>query len=138
MAVADILIPLALDTAYSYAVPDGLALEEGDVVQVPLGTRETVGVVWSLREGSGANFKPVSSRIDAPPLSAPMRGLPRLDRLVHARPEGLGARHGPQARRRGTGRGAARRRPPRGSAAEAHDAGAGEGAVASPGAASSC
>ncbi|HEX2509739.1 MAG TPA: DEAD/DEAH box helicase, partial [Microvirga sp.] len=75
MAVADILIPLALDTAYSYAVPDGLALKEGDVVQVPLGTRETVGVVWSLREGSGANFKPVSSRIDAPPLSAPMRSF---------------------------------------------------------------
>ena len=30
--IADVLIPLALDTAYSYAVPDGLALEEGDVV----------------------------------------------------------------------------------------------------------
>ena len=41
--VADVLIPLALDTAYSYAVPDGLALAEGDVVQVPLGTRETRG-----------------------------------------------------------------------------------------------
>ncbi|HEU4520281.1 MAG TPA: hypothetical protein VFS03_12260, partial [Microvirga sp.] len=37
--VADVLIPLALDQAYSYAVADGLALAEGDVVQVPLGTR---------------------------------------------------------------------------------------------------
>jgi primosomal protein N' (replication factor Y) len=72
-AVADVLIPLALDTAYSYVVPDELALREGDVVQVPLGTRETVGVVWGLREGPGANFKPVSGRIDAPPLSAPLR-----------------------------------------------------------------
>src|SRR5215212_6964087 len=71
--VSDVLIPLALDTAYSYAVPDGLTLNEGDVVQVPLGTRETVGVVWTLREGAGANFKPVSGRIEAPPLSAGMR-----------------------------------------------------------------
>ena len=71
--VADVLIPLALDTAYSYAVPDGLTLGEGDIVQVPLVSRETVGVVWSVRNGSGANFKPVSGRVDAPPLSAEMR-----------------------------------------------------------------
>jgi primosomal protein N' (replication factor Y) len=75
MAVADVLIPLALDTAYSYAVPDGLALKEGDVVQVPLGTRETVGVVWSLREGPGANFKRVTGKVDAPSLPAPMRSF---------------------------------------------------------------
>ena len=49
-AVADILIPLALDTAYSYAVPAGLVLAEGDIVQVPLGPRETIGVVWGLDE----------------------------------------------------------------------------------------
>src|SRR3954462_11544573 len=71
--IADVLIPLALDTAYSYAVPDGLVLAEGDVVQVPLGTRETVGVVWSLRPGAGANFKPVSLRLGAPPLAPAMR-----------------------------------------------------------------
>src|SRR3954452_20571043 len=71
--IADVLIPLALDTAYSYAVPDDLVLAEGDVVQVPLGTRETAGVVWSLREGAGANFKKVTSRIDAPNLSPAMR-----------------------------------------------------------------
>ena len=51
--VADVLMPLALDTAYSYAVPAHLDLDEGDVVCVPLGTRETVGVVWSLRQGAG-------------------------------------------------------------------------------------
>ena len=71
--IADVLIPLALDTAYSYAVPDDLVLAEGDVVQVPLGTRETAGVVWGLREGSGANFKRVTGRIDAPNLSPSMR-----------------------------------------------------------------
>ena len=71
--VADVLIPLALDTAYSYAVPAGLPLQEGEVVQVPLGPRETVGVVWGLRAGSGANFKSVTGRVDAPSLPAGMR-----------------------------------------------------------------
>lgn len=71
--VADVLIPLALDTAYSYAVPDGLALNEGDVVQVPLATREVAGVVWGLREGQGANFKKVTGVIDSPSLSPKMR-----------------------------------------------------------------
>ena len=66
--VADVLMPLALDTAYSYAVPAGLALEPGDVVQVPLGPRETIGVVWAMREGPGANFKPVTARLDVPSL----------------------------------------------------------------------
>ena len=71
--IADVLIPLALDTAYSYAVPEGLALKEGDVVQVPLGTREVVGVVWSLRAGAGGNFKPVTDIVAAPGLSPKLR-----------------------------------------------------------------
>ncbi|MBJ6127268.1 primosomal protein N' [Microvirga splendida] len=71
--IADVLIPLALDTAYSYAVPDGLSLEEGDVVQVPLANREVAGVVWSMREGQGGNLKKVSGVIDAPNLSPKMR-----------------------------------------------------------------
>lgn len=71
--IADVLIPLALDTAYSYAVPDGLALEEGDVVQVPLATREVAGVVWGLREGQGGNLKKVTGVLEGPNLSPEMR-----------------------------------------------------------------
>ena len=71
--IADVLIPLALDTAYSYAVPDGLPLEEGDVVQVPLANREVAGVVWSLRDGQGGNLKKVTGVIEAPNLPATMR-----------------------------------------------------------------
>ena len=74
--VADILIPLALDTAYSYAVPAGLDLAEGDIVQVPLGPRETIGVVWGLDErASGGNLRPVTGRVEAPPLSDSLRKL---------------------------------------------------------------
>ncbi len=71
--IADVLIPLALDTAYSYAVPAGLTLAEGDVVRVPLGTRETVGVVWGLREGGASNLKAVAGRVDAPALPGSLR-----------------------------------------------------------------
>nr|WP_280137227.1 primosomal protein N' [Methylobacterium sp. Leaf108] len=75
-SVAEILIPLALDTAYSYAVPEGLALAPGDVVQIPLGPRETVGVVWAVdKTRAGSNLRPVTGRIEAPALSGPLREL---------------------------------------------------------------
>ncbi len=73
--IADVLIPLALDQAYSYAVPPELTLAEGDVVQVPLGPRETVGVVWSLRDGAGSNLRRVTGRIGVEPLSPALRRL---------------------------------------------------------------
>jgi primosomal protein N' (replication factor Y) len=48
MRVVDVLVPVALDQAYSYRVPEGLDLAPGDVVTVPLGARgETTGVVWA-------------------------------------------------------------------------------------------
>ncbi|MGO4735872.1 primosomal protein N' [Bosea sp. 2KB_26] len=71
----DVLIPLALDQAYSYAVPEGLVLKPGDIVQVPLGPRETVGVVWSLGSGRGGNLKRVSAKIDMPPLDPALMKL---------------------------------------------------------------
>ncbi len=74
--VAEILIPLALDTPYSYVVPTGLDLAAGDVVQVPLGPREIVGVVWGLSEtAGGSNLRPVTGRFPVPPLSEPLRSL---------------------------------------------------------------
>ena len=73
--IADVLMPLALDTAYSYAVPDAMRLREGDVVQVPLGTRETVGVVWALRQGSGGNLKAITAAVDTPNLAPGLRRL---------------------------------------------------------------
>lgn len=71
----DVLIPLGLDQAYSYAVPPGLVLKPGDVVQVPLGPRETVGVVWEIGSGRGGNLKTVTGKLDMPPLDAALRKL---------------------------------------------------------------
>jgi len=41
-----VLIPLALPKPYDYEVPEGLIVDVGDYVVVPLGTQELVGVVW--------------------------------------------------------------------------------------------
>ena len=75
-AIVDVLIPVAVDVAYSYRVPDGLDVQPGDFVAVPLGPRETVGVVWSREEvgaGRGANLKAVIGKADLPPLPEPLR-----------------------------------------------------------------
>lgn len=71
----EVLIPLGLDQAYSYAVPTGLTLAPGDVVQVPLGPRETVGVVWEAGAGRGDNLKKVVGKLDMPPLDPALRKL---------------------------------------------------------------
>jgi primosomal protein N' (replication factor Y) (superfamily II helicase) len=75
--VVDVLLPLALDKAYSYRVPQELSLNAGDLVTVPLGTRETIGVVWDrdpdAPAGSGGNLKAVIARHDWPPVSANLR-----------------------------------------------------------------
>lgn len=73
--VADVLIPVAVDTAYSYQVPVGLGLAEGDFVEAPLGSRSTIGVVWSLRPAPGpqSNLKTIAARLDLPPINRPLR-----------------------------------------------------------------
>jgi len=71
--IADVLAPVAVDTAYSYRIPVALTVQPGDFVEAPLGARMTTGVVWSMREGGGDNLKPVSRRRDLPPLRQPLR-----------------------------------------------------------------
>ena len=71
--VADVLVPVAVDTAYSYRVPAGLRLEPGQFVEVPLGTRIATGVVWATRAGGGDNLKSIAEVRDWPPLRQPLR-----------------------------------------------------------------
>ena len=67
--VVDVIAPVAVDTAYSYRAPPGLDLAPGDIVEIPLGTRETTGVVWATRAHPGAsNLKSVTAKRDLPPL----------------------------------------------------------------------
>ena len=68
--IAAVLLPLPLPEAFDYAEPEGMGLAVGDQVAVPLGPRLVRGVVASLRDGVGQNrpLKPITERLDAPPL----------------------------------------------------------------------
>src|SRR5262249_24439138 len=72
----DVLVPVALDQAYSYRVPHGLSLAPGDFVSVPLGPRTCMGVVWGEghpRPGLDNRLKEVEEKLDLPPLRAELR-----------------------------------------------------------------
>ncbi len=74
--MVDVLVPVALDQAYTYQVPDGLDLAPGDIVSVPLGPREATGVVWgegTARPGLHNRLKDVSEKLDIPPLKPELR-----------------------------------------------------------------
>lgn len=76
--VADVLIPVAVDQAYSYRAPADLHLVPGDFVTVPLGPRATAGVVWSVTPaegGRGANLKSVIARRDVTALRDNLRNF---------------------------------------------------------------
>lgn len=68
VTVAEVLLPLALAQAYTYGVPQGLALAPGDYVEVPLGPRCYIGVVWEVRPAAPTNMKlrNVTQRFDMP------------------------------------------------------------------------
>src|SRR5712671_3106883 len=77
--VVDVLVPVALNQAYSYRVPRGMDLKPGDVVCVPLGPREAVGVVWSENPNPDPRLhnrlKDVGEKLDVPPLKEELRSL---------------------------------------------------------------
>ena len=84
--VAEVLIPVAVDQAYSYALgaPDlaadpgmSAAIVPGAFVEVPLGPRTTIGVVWAVGPQAGdaqrTKLKPVAAVLDVPRLPDKLR-----------------------------------------------------------------
>jgi primosomal protein N' (replication factor Y) len=71
-AVAEVLLPLALPACYSYLVPDGMDVQSGQYVIVPLGSRKVIGVIWSLAKVAPADvvLRPLECLLDVPPLPA--------------------------------------------------------------------
>lgn len=89
-----VLLPIPADRPYSYSVPAGMALEAGDIVQVPLGPRLVVGIVWAT-EGEDVDpdkLKPVGHKFDAPPVDAAMRRFIDWVADYYVAPPGLVAR----------------------------------------------
>src|SRR5690348_15078055 len=75
--IVDVLVPVALDHAYSYRAPAGFDLRTGDLVAVPLGASETLGVVWddnaAVKPGLHNRLKDVDAKLDYPPLREELR-----------------------------------------------------------------
>ncbi len=75
--IVEVLVPVALDHTYSYGVPDGLELEPGDLVGVPLGASDTLGVVWTkdptFDPRLDNRLKQVDAKLDYPPLTPELR-----------------------------------------------------------------
>jgi len=66
--------------ALDYRAPDGLDLGPGDIVRVPLGPREIVGVVWEAdrlpaKDVPAAKLRPVLGRYEVARIEAPLRRL---------------------------------------------------------------
>ena len=73
-----VLLPIPAPRAYSYAVPEGMAMAPGDFVQVPLGPRKVASVVWDGDEDEAKSVDPqklreVEVKFDCPRLSQHMR-----------------------------------------------------------------
>jgi len=73
-AQVTVLLPLPVDS-YDYRVPDDVTLAAGDVVEVPLGRRFEVGVVWGpgISDVPAGKLRDIVQRVDVPPLNEPLR-----------------------------------------------------------------
>jgi primosomal protein N' (replication factor Y) len=69
--VVSVVLPFALAGAYSYMVPTGMAVAAGDYVNVPLGPRKVVGVVWQVDVAApeGMRLRAIAEKFDLPPMS---------------------------------------------------------------------
>jgi primosomal protein N' (replication factor Y) len=78
-----VLLPYPFPGPFDYRIPDGLALEPGDFVLVPLNRREEVGVVWDGPGPLSGDEKPVAEHrlrsviavLDTPPMRQDVRRL---------------------------------------------------------------
>ncbi|MDP3242153.1 MAG: DEAD/DEAH box helicase family protein, partial [Reyranella sp.] len=70
-----VLLPLPLADAYDYRVPEGMPVMPGHFVVVPLGKRETIGVVWGAGTGDVApeKLRDVIAVLPALPMADAMR-----------------------------------------------------------------
>jgi primosomal protein N' (replication factor Y) (superfamily II helicase) len=93
--VVPVLVPLPVPGAYSYAVPEGVHVEPGSVVQVPVGPRQLIGVVWDGDNDDKLDpkkLRPLTLVFDCPPLSKEMREFVDWVASYTLSPPGLVAR----------------------------------------------
>jgi primosomal protein N' (replication factor Y) len=74
--IVSVLVPVAVAAPYTYRAPADA--QPGDIVEVPLGTRDAIGVIWDdpPDPSIGHNrLRPIASRFDVAPLSKDIRAF---------------------------------------------------------------
>ncbi|WP_136658223.1 primosomal protein N' [Nitratireductor sp. XY-223] len=94
VAIVPVLLPLPTMQAYSYAVPDDVAVRPGSVVQVPLGPRQVAGIVWDGKtdDVDPEKLRPITLAFDCPPIAGDMRRFLDWVAAYTLSPPGLVAR----------------------------------------------
>ncbi len=69
--IVAVMVGVAVETPYSYRVPEGMTVARGSIVVVPLGPRPTLGVVWGPPKDMVAHnrLKDILHVYNTPPLS---------------------------------------------------------------------
>lgn len=73
---AQVLLPLAMEDSYTYRVPEGMGVEPGSLVEVPLGPRHYLACVWDDAPGPlrpGVRLKEIAGVAPGPPLPRVLR-----------------------------------------------------------------
>ncbi len=76
--IVSVLLPYAIAGPYSYRTPAEMQLAPGDIVELPLGTREVIGVVWDDPpdlDRTSNRLREVNAKFDTPPLSKETRNF---------------------------------------------------------------
>ncbi|WP_319519109.1 primosomal protein N' [uncultured Martelella sp.] len=90
-----VMVPLPVAGPYSYAVPEGMAVMPGSVVQVPVGPRKVIGIVWDDASGDAVDpkkLRPIEHVFDCPPVADDMRRFIAWMSAYTLSPPGLVAR----------------------------------------------
>jgi primosomal protein N' (replication factor Y) len=90
-----VMVPLPVPKPYSYLVPEGVHVEQGSIVQVPLGPRQVFGVVWKDEAGDDVDpkkLKQITTVFDCPPLKGDMQAFLDWIAAYTLSPPGLVAR----------------------------------------------
>ncbi len=93
--IVPVLVPMPAPKPYSYTVPEGMAVEPGSIVQVPLGPRFVLGVVWEGADDGTVDpkkLKSIERVFDCPPLTPDMRAFIDWVASYTVSPPGLVAR----------------------------------------------
>src|SRR5690606_21827112 len=93
-SVVPVLVPMPAERPYSYMVPEGMRVQPGSIVRVPLGPREVAGIVCDGATDAvdAKKLRAISQVFDCPPVDSEMLRFMRWAADYTLSPPGMVAR----------------------------------------------